>query len=121
MADGAGSSAGASDALGLLSAALNAPDPATEAQNLRLLYDLFQRQPGNLPILLPSLVSLVPRSNSAVKKWIADVLDLTFCRPTLSPEGRSAREYAVQSQLDRTAVFLRPSTCHYPEPPPLIP
>lgn len=92
MADGVGSSAGSSDALGLLSAALNAADSTAEAHNLRLLYDLFQQQPGNLPILLPSLVSLVPRSSPTVKRWIADVLDLTFCRPTLSSEGRSARE-----------------------------
>jgi symplekin len=92
MADGAGSSAGSSDALGLLSAALNAADSTAEAHNLRLLYDLFRQQPGNLPILLPSLVSLVPRSSPSVKRWIAEVLDLAFCRPTLSSEGRSARE-----------------------------
>lgn len=80
------------DALGLLSAALHAPDAEVETQNLSQLFHLFQSQPGNIPILLPSLVSLVPRAKDSLKKWIADVLDLTFCRSTFSSEGRAARE-----------------------------
>lgn len=80
------------DALGLLSAALNAQDGASESRHLTQLYTLFQTQPGNLAILLPSLVSLVPRAKEALKRWIADVLDLAFCRATLSSEGRNARE-----------------------------
>ncbi|CAO1637075.1 unnamed protein product [Parajaminaea phylloscopi] len=78
------------DALGLLSAALSAPDLTTESHNLAQLFQLFQSQPGNIPIILPSLVSLVPRAKPSLVKWIADVLDLAFCRSTFSSEGRAA-------------------------------
>lgn len=78
------------DALSLFSSALHASDPKVEAENLQQLYTLFQTQPANLPILLPTLVGLVARAKPTLKKWIADVLDLTFCRLTISTEGRAA-------------------------------
>ncbi|PWN29078.1 hypothetical protein BDZ90DRAFT_238127 [Jaminaea rosea] len=94
------------DALGLLSAALNAQDGASESRHLTQLYTLFQTQPGNLAILLPSLVSLVPRAKEALKRWIADVLDLAFCRATLSSEGRNA--LAIHTP-DAVLAFLNDS------------
>lgn len=90
MANSSSSSSNDNDALGLFSSALHASDPQTEATNLQKLYALFQSQPANLPILLPTLVSLVSRAKPTLKKWIADVLDLTFCRLTISSEGRAS-------------------------------
>lgn len=77
------------DALSLLSAALSAQDAATETDSLRQLLTLFQQQPGNLPPLFPSLVSMLGRSSETLKRWIVDVIDLTFCKPSLGPQGRS--------------------------------
>lgn len=87
------------DALGLLSAALSASDAASEAKHLRELYNVLAAQPGNVPILFPSILSLLSRANEPMRKWIADVMDLAFCRPTLSIEGRAAREYFQSETL----------------------
>lgn len=84
------SSSSSEDALSLFSSALHATDPATETNNLQKLYTLFQSQPANLTILLPTLVGLVPRAKPTLKRYIADVLDLTFCRLTISTEGRAS-------------------------------
>lgn len=83
------------DALGLLSAALSASDPKVEARHLRQLYDLFQSQPGNIAPLFPSLFPLMGRASEQTKKWIVDVMDLIFCKPTLSPAGRAACEFST--------------------------
>jgi symplekin len=80
------------DALSLLTAALSATDAATESINLQMLYKVFQSQPGNLPPLFPTLVTLLNRAGENLKKWIVDVIDLTFCRPTLGPQGKASCE-----------------------------
>lgn len=80
------------NALSLLSSALSAQDAETESRSLRQLLDLFQSQPGNLPPLFPTLVEMLGRANETLKKWIVDVIDLTFCKTTLSPQGRSNRK-----------------------------
>ncbi|PWZ00387.1 hypothetical protein BCV70DRAFT_160633 [Testicularia cyperi] len=77
------------DALGLLSAALNSASKEDESQHLTQLYSLLKRQPGNIPILLPSLISLLPKASSSIRTWIADVMDLAFCRPSLSLDTRN--------------------------------
>ncbi|PWN49146.1 hypothetical protein IE53DRAFT_160920 [Violaceomyces palustris] len=77
------------DVLGLLSAALSAKDPLDEGKYLLELYNLLKTQPGNIPILFPSLVSLLPRVQPTFKVWISQVMDLAFCRPLLGPEAKS--------------------------------
>ncbi|TKY88669.1 hypothetical protein EX895_002300 [Sporisorium graminicola] len=77
------------DALGLLSAALNSPDKQNEAHHLNELYNLLQVQPGNIPILLPSLISLLPKASTSLRAWIALVMDLAFCRPALSQDTKA--------------------------------
>ena len=77
------------DALGLLSAALNSSDKQDEARHLSELYDLLKIQPGNIPILLPSLISLLPKAGSSLRTWIAQVMDLAFCRPALSQDTKA--------------------------------
>ncbi|UZJ52231.1 hypothetical protein CBS101457_001551 [Exobasidium rhododendri] len=78
------------DALSLLTAALSASDVSTEAAHLTMLYRVFQSQPGNLQPLFPSLVTLLSRAGESLKKWIVDVIDLAFCRPTLGPQGKAS-------------------------------
>ncbi|EPQ28470.1 uncharacterized protein PFL1_03773 [Pseudozyma flocculosa PF-1] len=78
------------DALGLLSAALSARTPDAESKALSELYSVLKSQPGNIPILLPSLVGLLSRAGPSLKSWIAEVIDLTFCRPILSPDAKHA-------------------------------
>ncbi|CAO1637381.1 unnamed protein product [Sympodiomycopsis kandeliae] len=86
----ASSSASQEDALTLFSTALNASSSKeTESTSLKKLITLFQTQPSNLSILLPTLVQILPRSKPSIKSWIVDVLDLTFCRWTVSVEGRN--------------------------------
>ncbi|SPO30932.1 related to Symplekin [Ustilago trichophora] len=77
------------DALGLLSAALNSSDKQDEARHLSELYDLLKVQPGNIPILLPSLISLLPKAGTSLRTWIAQVMDLAFCRPALSQDTKA--------------------------------
>lgn len=77
------------DALGLLSAALNSSDKQDEARHLSELYDLLKVQPGNIPILLPSLISLLPKASTSLRTWIAQVMDLAFCRPALSQDTKA--------------------------------
>lgn len=77
------------DALGLLSAALNSLDKKDEERHLSELYNLLKVQPGNIPILLPSLISLLPKSGSSLRLWIAQVMDLAFCRPALSQDTKA--------------------------------
>ena len=77
------------DALGLLSAALNSSDKQTEARHLNELYNLLKVQPGNIPILLPSLISLLPKASTSLRTWIALVMDLAFCRPALSQDTKA--------------------------------
>ncbi|KAJ9474503.1 Pre-tRNA-processing protein PTA1 [Pseudozyma hubeiensis] len=77
------------DALGLLSAALNSSDKHDEARHLSELYNLLKVQPGNIPILLPSLISLLPKASSSLRTWIAQVMDLAFCRPALSQDTKA--------------------------------
>ncbi len=77
------------DALGLLSAALNSADKQDEARHLAELYHLLRVQPGNIPILLPSLISLLPKASTSLRTWIAQVMDLAFCRPALSQDTKS--------------------------------
>ncbi|SJX64804.1 related to Symplekin [Sporisorium reilianum f. sp. reilianum] len=77
------------DALGLLSAALNSSDKQNEARHLNELYNLLKVQPGNIPILLPSLISLLPKASTSLRTWIALVMDLAFCRPALSQDTKA--------------------------------
>ncbi|KAJ1042382.1 hypothetical protein NDA11_002419 [Ustilago hordei] len=77
------------DALGLLSAALNSSDKNEEAQHLSELYNLLKVQPGNIPILLPSLISLLPKASTSLRTWIAQVMDLAFCRPALAQDTKA--------------------------------
>lgn len=77
------------DALGLLSAALNSSDKNDEAQHLSELYNLLKVQPGNIPILLPSLISLLPKASTSLRTWIAQVMDLAFCRPALAQDTKA--------------------------------
>lgn len=77
------------DALGLLSAALNSSDKQSEARHLSELYNLLKVQPGNIPILLPSLISLLPKASTSLRTWIALVMDLAFCRPALSQDTKA--------------------------------
>lgn len=77
------------DALGLLSAALNSHDKQQEARHLSELYNLLKAQPGNVPILLPSLISLLPKASTSLRTWIAQVMDLAFCRPSLSQDTKA--------------------------------
>ncbi|KAJ1025131.1 hypothetical protein NDA16_002637 [Ustilago loliicola] len=77
------------DALGLLSAALNSSDKNDEAQHLSELYNLLKVQPGNIPILLPSLISLLPKASTSLRAWIAQVMDLAFCRPALAQDTKA--------------------------------
>ncbi|GAC98080.1 cleavage/polyadenylation specificity factor [Pseudozyma hubeiensis SY62] len=77
------------DALGLLSAALNSSDKHDEARHLSELYNLLKVQPGNIPILLPSLISLLPKASTSLRTWIAQVMDLAFCRPALSQDTKA--------------------------------
>ncbi|KAN0062486.1 hypothetical protein ACQY0O_005017 [Thecaphora frezii] len=81
-------SSSSTDALGLLSAALSARNPDDESKALSELYAVLKSQPGNIPILLPSLIGLLSRAGPSLKRWIADVIDLTFCRPLLSPDAK---------------------------------
>ena len=78
------------DALGLLSAALNSADKQVEARHLSELYDLLKVQPGNIPILLPSLISLLAKASTSLRTWIAQVMDLAFCRPALSQDTKAS-------------------------------
>lgn len=77
------------DALGLLSAALNSSDKQDEARHLSELHNLLKLQPGNIPILLPSLISLLPKASTSLRTWIAQVMDLAFCRPALSQDTKA--------------------------------
>ncbi|EST09306.1 Symplekin C-terminal [Kalmanozyma brasiliensis GHG001] len=77
------------DALGLLSAALNSSNKQDEARHLDELYHLLKVQPGNIPILLPSLISLLPKASTSLRTWIAQVMDLAFCRPALSQDTKA--------------------------------
>lgn len=80
------------DTLALLSAAISATDEATETSNLKALYKVFQTQPGSLPPLFPTLVTLLDRAGEGLKKWIVDVIDLAFCKPTLGPQSKASCE-----------------------------
>ncbi|KAN0061977.1 hypothetical protein ACQY0O_005972 [Thecaphora frezii] len=81
-------SSSSSDARGLLGAALSARNPDDESKALSELYAVFKSQSGNIPILLPSLIGLLSRAGPSLKRWIGDVIDLTFCRPLLSPHAK---------------------------------
>ncbi|MCO5590039.1 hypothetical protein L7F22_044008 [Adiantum nelumboides] len=87
------------DALALLGAALQAQDAKTEERNLRQLFTLFQSQPGNIPPLFPSLLSILHKASPSLKKWIVEVIDLTFCKPTLGPQARSSLAYHMPEPI----------------------
>lgn len=87
------------DALALLGAALQAQDAKTEERNLRHLYNLFQTQPGNIPPLFPSLLSILHKASPSLKKWIVEVIDLTFCKPVLGPQARSSLAYHMPEPI----------------------
>ena len=83
------------DALSLLTAAISASDEATETHNLRMLYTVFQTQPGNITPLFPTLITLLGRAGDNLRKWIVDYIDLAFCRPTLGPQGKASCECTI--------------------------
>lgn len=83
------------DALSLFTAAISASDPAVEAESLRQLYRVFQKQPHNLQLLFPTLITVFDRASDTLKQWIVDVIDLTFCKPTLGSQTRASREYQL--------------------------
>lgn len=87
------------DALALLGAALQAQDAKTEERNLRQLFTLFQSQPGNIPPLFPSLLSILHKASPSLKKWIVEVIDLTFCKPILGPQARSSLAYHMPEPI----------------------
>lgn len=94
-----------SDALSLFTAALQAQDAATEQRKLQQLLDIFQQQPGNIPPLFATLVPMLHGSSQTFKKWIVDVIDLTFCKPTLGPQARNNRTWSAH--LIRTPQRIR--------------
>jgi symplekin len=89
------------DALSLLTAAVSASDPEVEAESLRMLYKVFQTEPHNLPLLFPTLISVIDRASDTLRQWIVDVIDLTFCKPTLGSQTKAScecisRRYMIQ-------------------------
>lgn len=96
------------DALSLFSQALSAPNSEVEKQTFADLYAVFESQPQNLPILLPSIVPLLERTGGGaygyhrsspnapggenLRRFIIQTMDLAFCRGLLSFQTRDTRK-----------------------------
>ncbi|KAG0140155.1 hypothetical protein CROQUDRAFT_665580 [Cronartium quercuum f. sp. fusiforme G11] len=79
------------DCLALFSAAISAPPSSIQQRNeLAKLKSQFHSNSAILPILYPSLLSLInqPNSNIHLRKWVAGIIELAVCRPNHNNDQR---------------------------------
>ena len=83
------------DPLKALSAALAAPaDSKEQAELLDTLREHLEAHPSPIPVLCTTLIVTVSGAgDSALKRWVLDLLHFAICRSTLSVEARTQRVF----------------------------
>lgn len=83
------------DPLKALSAALAAPaDTREQAELLDTLREHLEAHPSPIPVLCTTLISTVSGAgDSALKRWVLDLLHYAICRSTLSVDARTQRVF----------------------------
>ncbi|KAI8450422.1 Symplekin tight junction protein C terminal-domain-containing protein [Phakopsora pachyrhizi] len=76
------------DCLSLFSSAISSqPGSLEQRRTLNRLKDLIESNPSYLPILYPSLLSLINSNsiNQVYRRWVSSIIVLAICRPNLLP------------------------------------
>lgn len=87
-------SSNANDCLALLSKAVSSPDPVDRKRLLGRLIKVLETSPGFLPILYGTFMGMLGGpvgSEGAVRRWVADLMELAVCRGIVGPDQRMQR------------------------------
>ena len=83
------------DPLKALAAALAAPaDTKEQAEQLEALREHLEAHPNPIPVLCTTLIGVVSGGgDSALKRWVLDLLHFAICRSTLPAETKTQRVF----------------------------
>ncbi|KAH9823539.1 Symplekin tight junction protein C terminal-domain-containing protein [Melampsora americana] len=94
------SSSSSNDALLLFSNAISSPpNSLQQRKTLIQLKSQFDSNPALLPILYPSLLSLISSQSNhpSIKKWVSSIIELAICRPNLNLSSDQRLQIIIQS------------------------
>ncbi|EGG01151.1 uncharacterized protein MELLADRAFT_117867 [Melampsora larici-populina 98AG31] len=93
-------SSSSNDALLLFSTAISSsPNSIQQRKTLIQLKNQFDSNPALLPILYPSLLSLISSQSNhpSIKKWVSSIIELAICRPNLNLSSDQRLQIIIQS------------------------